>query len=339
MTCLLESVAHIADDVLREQSYPFAKEQASYDEQQFLHAIETQDEQAAVAMIRGGLAEGLSFADFERGLAHAALAHYNDFGHSLIYIDKARRLINRLGESVAPQILVSLVRSMVYATREDLIPEFRGYAKALQRWGSGDAEPAPEAQAWFGLGIDRALDRTVQHSNADPLVLCHALLSAGAGQLLHFDARQQDKIRVPVSGNVGWLDFTHAITFAHAAIELCPRYPELWPPTLLQLTCFIGRNKSFTDAQMAAAEWQVDDIDRFLRESVEALFDHANPEFIISVHRLKTLLSARAILARKPPASLAHTVAAAVNRYLHSPLKRKQVQRTVHQAMAFVGRE
>ena len=48
-------------------------------------------------MLRGGLAAGLRFPDLERGLSRAALAHYNDFGHSLIYVTKAGRLIERLG--------------------------------------------------------------------------------------------------------------------------------------------------------------------------------------------------------------------------------------------------
>ena len=152
LACVLEGVAHIADDVLREPRRPFAGGARPWDEEAFVAAVEAEDEGAAVAMLRGGLAAGLGFADFERGLSRAALAHYNDFGHSLIYVTKARRLIERLGPGVAEPLLLSLARGLVFATREDLIPAYRGYAKALARWGRGrnGAEPAPDD--WRGLG-------------------------------------------------------------------------------------------------------------------------------------------------------------------------------------------
>ena len=170
LACVLESIGHIADDVLRESRHPFPDGVRPWDEEAFVAAVEAEDEADAVAMLRGGLAAGLAFADFERGLSRAALAHYNDFGHSLIYVTKAGHLIARLGPEVAEPVLLSLARGLVFATREDLIPEFRGYAKALARWGRANngAEPAPAD--WRGLGIDKALAGAVASScgAADP---------------------------------------------------------------------------------------------------------------------------------------------------------------------------
>ena len=77
-------------------------------------------------MVRGGMRDGMKFDDFEPLLTRAALAHYNDFGHSLIYVTKPGTLANRLGDAVLEPRLLSLVREMVYATREEKIPGFRG---------------------------------------------------------------------------------------------------------------------------------------------------------------------------------------------------------------------
>ena len=77
--------------------------------------------------------------------------------------------------------------------------------------------------------------------------------------MLHFDLARQDRTEIPVSQNVGWLDFTHALTFANAARHLCGRNPALWPAALLQMACFLGRNARFVDFDQDVAAWAVDD--------------------------------------------------------------------------------
>ena len=121
LVCLTESVGHASFDVLRESEYPFTRDIMSFSETGFVDAIEREDENTAVAIIRGGLKDGLTFSDFEQSLTHAALAHYNAFGHTLIYVTKAGYLTGRLGDSVTEPLLLSLVREMVYAPREDTI--------------------------------------------------------------------------------------------------------------------------------------------------------------------------------------------------------------------------
>ena len=72
---------------------------------------------------------------------------------------------------------------------------------------------------------------------------------------------------------------------------------------------------------------------------VERAVDHDIDEFIVSVHRLKTLLAARALVAQGLSARTGALVLAGVNRYLHSPARFKQIRRTVHQAMQFVAKD
>src|SRR6185312_9912501 len=134
LVCLVEAVGNMAWDCVREPVYPFSEEVLPYDELAFTTALEAQDENKAVALLRGALSGGCHFAELERALTVAALRHYADFGHSLIYVVHTGRLIDRLGRGVEAPLLLALIRSLVNARREDLIPEFRGYAKALPAW-------------------------------------------------------------------------------------------------------------------------------------------------------------------------------------------------------------
>ncbi len=338
LVCLTESMAHAAFDVLREDRYPFPDGEHAYEEAGLLAAIEARDEAAACAMVRGALAAGAGFAGLERGLTRAALAHYNDFGHALIYTTKAGYLIERLGEAAAPGLLLALVRELVYATREDRIPEFRHYAEALQRWGEGN-EPLPPAGEWHRRGIAAALDLAVRSSAGAPQDLFGALLHANACNLLGFDLAREDEARAPVSDNVGWLDFTHGLTFANAVRKQCRRFPDLWPQGLLQITCFSGRNAAFTLEQPDLEGWRVEDADAFLARTVEGLFDHGVAEPIVSVHLVKTVQAVREELAAGVPGATRDVLLAGLNRFLHSPLKRRRVRRTAHQALQFVAKE
>ena len=162
--CLLECVAHIADDALRMESYPFSHELCAYDEDHFVDAIEREDEKAAIACMRGAIKEKTQFQDVERGLTRAALLHYNDFGHSIIYVSKAGTLI--------------------------------------------------DMHAWHKLGINKALELTARFSATPAEQLYAALLGASAGNMLAYDLQQQNKVNIPISDNIGWLDFTHGVTFS-----------------------------------------------------------------------------------------------------------------------------
>ena len=335
MICLLEAIGHMADDVLREPAFPYEGEPRPFDEDAFVAGVEAEDRTGAIALLRGGLAAGLRFADVERALTRAALAHYNDFGHSLIYLAKAGELIGRLGAEVEAPLLLALTRSIVFARREDRIPEFRGYAGALAAWSNGTAE-APPGDAYRGLNVKRALALTAEHGGAPPDALYRGLLAANAANMLTYDTAYQDSFDRPLQDNVGWLSFTHGITFGNAVRTQCAKFPELWPAGLLQLACFSGRNAPYTDAAIDPGPWQVADSEAFFADAIAGLFDHGREQFIVSVHLVKVLLAARAEVRADPAGAAAELIPAALSRFLNSPLKRKHVRRTARQAMAFV---
>jgi len=152
LACIVEAVGYISFDVAREPSYPFAPPGPMWDAAGFLAAVEAQDEPLAIGHLRRALAEGNGFAELEPVLTEAALAHYAGFGHSLIYIPHAGDLIARLGRRVEAPLILALARALIYARREDLIPEFRAYADTLAQWPrslpSARRRPGDRKSAW-----------------------------------------------------------------------------------------------------------------------------------------------------------------------------------------------
>jgi nitrite reductase/ring-hydroxylating ferredoxin subunit len=337
LVCLVESVAHVAYDVLRERKYVFSGQISAFDEQDFVDSIEAENGDAAIAAIRGGIRDGMKFADFELALTRAALLHYNDFGHALIYVTKVGSLIERLGDTVMEPLLLSLVRGFIFASREDKIPEFRAYSGQLEKWGQHKAQQ-PEPGLWRHKSINKSMQVAVDCSASPAEDIYRALLVANAINLLSFDIEQQDKVHVSVSGNVGWLDFTHGLTFANAVRLQCSRFPQLWPQGLLQMACFNGRNAGFTTTETDLHSWSPDDIDVKLQQLLERVLDHGQGEHIVSVHLLKTALAVREEVASLDQAD-AEILVAALTRFFESPIKRRQARRTAHQSLQFVAKE
>ena len=165
-----------------------------------------------------------------------------------------------------------------------------------------------------------------------------ALLLANAVNLLAFDINQQEKIHVTVSGNVGWLDFTHGLTFANAVRQQCVRYPDLWPQALLQMACFNGRNAGFTTDEMELENWKSDDLKQQMQSLLEQAINHHQGEHIVSVHLLKMALSVREEieLLEIPQAEI---LLAATSRFFNSSILRRQPRRTAYQSLQFVAKE
>jgi len=333
LTALVEAVGHFAWDSQRQPAYPFPAGSQPYDADALVRAIEDEDEAAAVALVRGGVRAGLGFGAFEEALARAALAHYQDFGHSLIYVYKTGQLAARLGEAaVLEPLLLMLVRSLIFASREDLIPEFKAYAGALAAWdGAGDAHPS--AEDLRGHSVAHVLKAMVAGSG-DVMGLYDAAMAAASWQMARYDLAYQAHVDRSVSNNVGWLSFTHTLTFANAVRKTCGKFPALWPAGLLQIGCFLGRNAGFVDKAYDPAEYAVADASAFIAARKRALFDHGNPEFIVSAHLVKLVTAMAEERAERPDAPWAPAALTAVNRFFNSPLKRKHALRAANQALA-----
>ena len=257
--------------------------------------MEAQDEVSAVACLNGALSAGMDFETLAPTLAKSALAHYNDFGHSLIYLTHVRSLLARLGPDMAQPLLSAWTRSLVFATREDLLPGFKAYGDALSTWPAtvcpGEAAP-PSAAPFEALSVVQTLAAAVEMAaRHPPQWLLQGLLDAAARHLLRFDESHAVRTDSPVTEDVGWLDFSHALTFGHAVRQVCLRQPALWPRGLLQLALFVGRNTPYLKPGLtstaAYAAWRVDDASAF-DTLCQGIIDHGIGLDIFPAHRLKT---------------------------------------------------
>lgn len=347
LVCFTEIVGHLVDDSLREDTYPYPEGTEAWDEEAFVAAVEAEDEGRAIRLARGGLEAG-GWARIDRGLCRAALAHYQDFGHSAIYVEKAREAVERLdtandvaeegeGGPVAEPLMLLLVRALLYGRREDLIPEFKAYRPARDAWTGRGRTPVKPADL-CRVSVAKAMDR-VSAGSADPQRCYDALMAAASWQLLHADPLYATRDAQPVSQNVGRLDFSHAITFANAGRRMMGRHPELAPDVLLQTACFLGRNAGYVDPAYPTDRWRVSSPAAFVENCAEAVIDHGNPEFIVSAHLVKMTCAVREEIGASPNAFWVPELAAALNRFLNEPFKRKLTRRVAYQARETVKGE
>jgi nitrite reductase/ring-hydroxylating ferredoxin subunit len=337
LAALLEPIGHIAWDTVGAARFAYGERTERWDSARFLDAMEAEDEEEVIARIRGAIADHLAYSELRPTLGAAALAHYADFGHSAIYTLKTGQLIERLGDGVAENVLLALARQLVQATREERLPEFRAYARALREWGNGTARLSSDDLR--GLPVEKCLRRIVESSGNDPRRLYEVLIGSAAWNLLHFDLEFDHATDNPIADNVGWLDFTHALTFANAARHICEDRPDLWPSALLQLALFMGRNRGYVDARQDLEQWRVDDPATFVMREKQALFDHGIVEPIVACHRLKVLFALEDELQASPGSAWRSVMCAGINRYLHTPMKRHHGLRLAAQARDFIARE
>ncbi len=342
VVCTAEAVDHLAWDSLRRPVYRYAEASGErFEPTSFGALIEVEQKELAEAMVSQGLADGNHWNDMEEAFTEAALAHYNDFGHSLIYVAKAGQLIDALGPQVEAPVLLPLTRHLIYTTREDLIPEFKGYRPALERL------PEPEARSDSTRRLDVPFPATTRKALewlAESLAthdvgdVYDRLLEANARNMLHFDTSYGTAHDRPVSQNISWLDFTHAITFSNAVRVMCTKYPRLWRPALAQMACFLGRNFRFIDKQISSDGWRVEQPADFFNEVHQTLLDHGLRDPIFSSHLLKTSTAVEGEL-KFASDSCRDALLMSLNRFLHSPIKTKHVRRLARQAIALVARD
>lgn len=330
LASLTEALGHIADECRGHARYPHAEGREPWDEEVFLAVAEAQDEARADRLLRDALAEGVPLPQLKRVLARVALAHYIGFGHAVIYVVAAFRLLPRLEEPARLVLLHSLARSLLRQRREDLIPQFRGYAPALADWGTGRAAAPLSAEGLHRLPLAAVFRRLLDWSGVHaPQEIFAVLVTAAARSMAAFDSRHDGEIEVSPADSVGWLDFTHVLTFADAGAALAAEDAGLWPSVLMQLGCFLGRNQPY----LRASDGEEDG--RALNDWWPEVLNHQEGRYINSVHRLKTLAAAARLAEQLPLAAPA--LRAAMAAYLSARVKPRHPLRLAHQALALVG--
>ncbi len=347
LVALSECVDHIAFDALRHPEFPFAKPGERFSRVAFLEAVESENREGAESMIGSALEDGMHWRQLEEPIVAAALAHYNDFGHSLIYTFKSKQLIERLGVDAEPYIIRSLVRSLCYTTREDLTPTFTDYAQTLACVRSSLGQTTDHSETGTH-DVDDPGFRSVKDTfswvcdtakSHSPQAIYQALLAAIARNLLCFNADTDLQFRNTVTDNIGWLHFSHGVTFSNAVRRMCREHPHLWPEGLVQMACFLGRNYKYVDRGLADSnEWPVSDEALFWSQVEETLIDHGFRDPIFSSHFVKTSRAVREEAEVGSPQT-SQLLLASLNRLLHAPIKQKHVRRLALQADALVKRD
>jgi len=336
LVAFLEALGHFAWDGLFEQDAPISESAVHWDKNAFAQAIEAMNQGLAISLCNGGFEAGLGFKDLKPIFLDIVFSHYAGFGHPAIYIQKAEELINLLGREIEHLLCLQLTRYLCYAAREDLIPEFRGFTDLLAEQQKESSFSLPDSSSLSGMGL-RQLLPLVDGASFSAQEKWEALLAATAWDMLKFDHTRQNIIEQPIAQNVGWLDFTHAITFAEALYSHAVNEPKYWRSGHLQQACFIGRNARFLGEERFE-QYKVLDPQTFISTQKAALFDMDVGEYIYSVHRLKLVIATEKLigLVSKNTCDL---LLAALNRFLSSPLRQKHPARTAFQARATVMRE
>lgn len=345
LLCLTEGLEHMAFDSLRHPNFPYTDEVKKFKDAHFLAAIESEDEEAAVAMINGAFQQGLSFEDLYEVLATAALNHYNDFGHSLIYVYKTYSVAQFFQKpALDHQLAQCLTRSLVYATREDLLPEFKAYGPSLEKlnalnFGVEQEVSEEDVARLKNLRATGAMQTFVELvPKYCPKALYDAVLGLNATNMLCYDLSYQEQTHNPVTQNVGWLDYTHALTFSNAVRALCEVEPKLWKKGLLQMVAFYGRNTAYL-TQVDLEDWRVEETETFKAYVLERVYDHGLPAPIFSAHIIKTGLACFEEVEKGVSKKTQDFLLASLNRFLNSPLKGKHARRMVHQGVSLVRKD
>jgi hypothetical protein len=148
-----------------------------------------------------------------------------------------RGALGHLGDRELRFLALPLVRKIAYATREDLIPEFRGYDSLVEKLELARPEGSRnrlELRVPFPATLRESFEWLVDAAaRFEVETVYDALLEALALSMLHCDLSYDTATDRPVGQNVGWLDFTHGITFANAFRVSCERHPRHWKQGLV----------------------------------------------------------------------------------------------------------
>lgn len=337
IVALTEAIDHISFDALRYPVFSYTEEFLDYNSESFLQAIEDENEELSITYLNGAIKQGFGYKELERDLIEAALSHYRSFGHTIIYVYKLGELIARLDDKeIEAKLLSTLVRHMTYATKEDLIPEFRGYHETVDSFEFGEKQGELKIEATGVKSIYKWLLNNKEYNTSSYF---ECLLKANAKNFLEYDMNYQFNTDNNVNDNVGWLSMTHALTQSNAIHYFCTRYPEFWKKGIVQMASFWGRNIKYTNPKINLDEWRVESVDSFRKHIHEFFYDHGLALPIFSSHIIKTSLAIFEEYDKTDNEELKTYLLASLNRFSRSPIKAKHVLRTIKQGFQLVFRD
>jgi nitrite reductase/ring-hydroxylating ferredoxin subunit len=313
---------------------------------EFRRLVETEQLEPAQALLRGAIHAGHTATDLRPWFSAVASDHLLSYGHGAIYCQKAFELLDMIGWERADTVLPYLVPTIVYGTREDLLPYTRPFMRALAAVDLDALTALPTDASWDDDGTLLSVLLGNDRKAIVPSVVNAMRDGAGVDGVVDVVVRAvtQRMMRYDVTGerdlldDFGWLDITHGITYAHAARWHHHHSPGPDTVRLVMFTAFLaqwtGRHEWHTAVGPAHEGRSFDDSVSEAADALqrEALLDNA-ASFIVYAHGVKTGRAA-ALEARRSGSTLPLQ---AVARFLDSPRQERFVAASVARSIDFVA--
>ncbi len=199
---------------------------------EFRRAVESEQLEQAQALVRGAIHSGHTALDLRPWFTAVASDHLLSYGHGAIYCQKAFELLDLIGWQRADTVLPYLVPTIVYGTREDLLPYTRPFMRALD---GVDLTALSTLEVDDGWRDDGTLLTTLLGSDRKaivPAVIAAMRSGAGVDGVLDVvvETVSERMMRYDLTGerdlldDFGWLDITHGLTYANAARSAPPQF-------------------------------------------------------------------------------------------------------------------
>jgi hypothetical protein len=313
---------------------------------EFRRAVEAEQLDAAQALVRAAIHDGCTETDLRPWFTAVVSDHLLSYGHGAIYCQKAFELLDMIGWHRADTVLPHLVPTIVYGTREDLLPYMRPFMRALAGIDLASLAELPVDDEWRDDGTLLATLLGSDRTAIVPAVV--GSLHAGAGIDGVLDVVVQTvgerMMRYDVAGerdlldDFGWLDITHGLTYANAARWHNHASPGPDTLRLAMFTAFLAQWTGRHEWHSRVAEradgrsfaGSVGEAGEALQR--EALLDNASA-FIVYAHGIKTSRAA----AREAARTGSMLPLQAVARLLDSPRLERFVAANVARSIEFLA--
>ena len=317
----------------------------------FRSAVEGEELELAQSLLLGALVRGADAHEITEWFAAVVGDHHLSYGHGAIYAQKGFELLQSVGWHRAPIVLGHLVRTIVSGSREDLLPYFRPFAKAM---GDVDLDALARVEVdpeWEGR--DELVEILMGSDRAEPARAVARALAVGAGVDGVLDAcvfaASERMLRYDTDGefdfsdDFGWLDITHGLTYAHAARWHHAQSVAAGRGTtadLVRLTFFVAFLENWTGRH----EWHTRVAERVAIElggdigtagddlQRRALLDGTSA-FIVAAHAVKTSRAA----ARESHRLGSSTPLQATARFIDAPKLERFVAANVRRSLDFLN--
>jgi nitrite reductase/ring-hydroxylating ferredoxin subunit len=312
----------------------------------FRAAVEAEQLEHAQELVRGAIHSGHTVESLQPWFTAVISDHLLSYGHGAIYCQKAFELLDLIGWDRADTVLPHLVPTIVYGTREDVLPYTRPFMRSLAGTDLAELATLRVDDDWHDdgtllatlLGKDR---KAIVPAVADAIrggagvdgVLDVVVETVGERLMRYDPLGERDLL-----DDFGWLDITHGLTYAHAARWHHLRSPGTDTVRLAMFTAFLAQWTGRHEWHTRVAER--DEGRRFTGTVIEAgeelqreaLLDNASA-FIVYAHGIKTGRAAAREAARS--GSMLPLQAAA--RLLDSPRLERFVAAGVARSIEFLA--